>query len=204
MPNDIPDTMQEAYEEVGRQWSDGDLGGWPEPPPTRSHRRRRPVPVIPTVTPNPRAQHHNGRPTEVISGRIPLSDEELAEGIELTDEATWRRPKTRNECADGHRPCPFVGCRYHLFLDVTGSGSVKLNFPSLSPEDLPQSCALDVADQHPLTLDMVGAVMNLTRERVRQIEAIGFRELQTEIERRGLSLDELLPTTPADPMEPHR
>ncbi len=34
------------------------------------------------------------------------------------------RPKTRGECASGPRPCPWVSCRHHLYLDVDKNGSV--------------------------------------------------------------------------------
>jgi hypothetical protein len=42
----------------------------------------------------------------------------------LTD---WR-PRTRGDCADGPRPCPFIGCRYHLLsLRVRGSGAITID-----------------------------------------------------------------------------
>lgn len=80
------------------------------------------------------------------------------------------RPKTRADCASGPRPCPWVSCRHHLYLDVGAGGSVKINHPGKEPDELAESCALDVADRGDLTLEQVGDVMNLTRERVRQIE----------------------------------
>ena len=90
--------------------------------------------------------------------------------------ALKQRPRTRIDCAgeDGIRPCPWVSCRYNLFLDVTTAGNIKLNFPDRDLEDIEDSCALDVAEAAPdggLTLEQVAARMNLTRERVRQIEA---------------------------------
>lgn len=80
------------------------------------------------------------------------------------------RPETRGDCVDGPRPCPFVSCRYHLYIDVDPrSGALKLNFPHLEAEDMPESCALDVADRGGAILEDVALVMNLTRERVRQL-----------------------------------
>lgn len=81
------------------------------------------------------------------------------------------RPVTRADCVDGARPCPFVSCKHHLFLDVSGrTGALKLNFPDLEPEELTESCVLDVADRGGATLEELGAMFNMTRERVRQIE----------------------------------
>lgn len=58
------------------------------------------------------------------------------------------------------------------------TGSIKFNFPELEPWELPQTCALDVANQGPSTLDAIAYLMNLSRERVRQIEAYGLSLLQ--------------------------
>jgi hypothetical protein len=101
-----------------------------------------------------------------------MSRRELAVGEVLYPrEEQEPLPKTRGECAGGLRPCPFVSCSHNLYLDVDRqSGSIKLNFPDLEPEELVHSCALDVADRGGATLDTVGEIMNLTRERVRQIE----------------------------------
>jgi hypothetical protein len=80
------------------------------------------------------------------------------------------RPRTRGECAGGPRPCPFVSCSHHLYLDVTYAGGIKFNFPGIELEELADTCSLDLADQGGLTLEQVGEATNLTRERVRQIE----------------------------------
>lgn len=81
------------------------------------------------------------------------------------------RPRTRAECVEGERPCPFVSCAHHLYLDVSKkTGAVKLNFPDLEVDELAESCALDVADGGGATLEEVGALVNVTRERIRQIE----------------------------------
>ena len=85
------------------------------------------------------------------------------------DEVEESRPKNRGECRTDQRPCPYVSCRYHLYLDVnTKNGSIKFNFPHLNVWELPASCALDVAEEGGLTLDEVGQLLNLTRERIRQ------------------------------------
>jgi len=83
------------------------------------------------------------------------------------------RPRTRGDCAAGPRPCPWVSCRHHLFLEVRESGGIKLNFPHLEVWAMGESCSLDVADRGTATLEQAGRAVGLTRERVRQIESRG-------------------------------
>ena len=84
-------------------------------------------------------------------------------------------PATRGECLPGgsnaERPCPYARCKHHLALDVNErNGNIKLNFPGREVWELAETCALDVADRGGATLEEVGAAVNLTRERLRQIE----------------------------------
>lgn len=81
------------------------------------------------------------------------------------------RPRTRVDCAGGERPCPWVGCRFHLYLEISPiTGAIKINHPTLEPWELEHTCSLDVADRGRSTLEEVGSILNLTRERSRQIE----------------------------------
>lgn len=90
-----------------------------------------------------------------------------------------QKPRTRAECGNGERPCPFVSCKHHLYLDVSArTGAIKLNFPDLEVWEMNETCALDVADRGGTTLEEVGAIMNLTRERIRQVEVKGLAKLQ--------------------------
>lgn len=101
----------------------------------------------------------------------------MLDGIDAT------RPATRAECIQGAnalRPCPFVACKFHLYLDVSPrTGAIKINFPDLEVHELAETCALDVADRGGVTLDEVGAAMNLVRERIRQLETKGIAQLKT-------------------------
>lgn len=92
------------------------------------------------------------------------------------------RPKTRGECEGGPRPCPLVGCRHHTAVDVSDSGSLKLNHPDTEVEQLGASCSLDVADAGPATLEQVGQVLNVTRERARQIETSALQKVRAKLE----------------------
>lgn len=88
------------------------------------------------------------------------------------------RPRARGDCAGVPRPCPFVSCRHHLFLDVTPSGGLKLNYPHLEPDEMAESCVLDVADRGASTLEEAGELLRLTRERIRQVEVRGLLHLR--------------------------
>lgn len=69
------------------------------------------------------------------------------------------------------RPCPFVWCKHHLYLDVRESGSIVINYPDKEVWELEDSCVLDIIDkEEEITLEETGNRLNLTRERIRQIE----------------------------------
>lgn len=115
-----------------------------------------------------------------------LSKAELNRGRMLFPETDYWKPRTRAECRDMDRPCPFVSCKYHLYIDVHPvRGSIKLNFPDVEVWEMTDTCALDVADRGGITLEEVGEIMNLTRERVRQVETAGLSKLEalSEMER---------------------
>ena len=100
-------------------------------------------------------------------------DEEILQAL---DEM---RPKRRADCLNGPRPCPWVSCKYHLYLDINPrTGSIKLNFPNIMPWEMTESCVLDIADRGPVTLEDVGKIMNLTRERIRQLEASASEQIR--------------------------
>lgn len=108
-----------------------------------------------------------------------MTKRELEIGRLLYPETDYEKPRTRAECADGPRPCPYVSCKHHLYIDVSPrTGAIKLNFPDLEVWELNESCALDVADRGGTTLEDVGAIMNLTRERIRQVEVKALAKLE--------------------------
>jgi hypothetical protein len=109
-----------------------------------------------------------------------LTRAELARGAEMYPPVEdVERPRTREDCRDAPRPCPWVACKHHLYLDINPrTGSIKINFPDLEPWELAHTCALDVADGGGLTLEEIGLITNLTRERVRQVEVRGLLTLK--------------------------
>jgi hypothetical protein len=137
-----------------------DKGRTKSPRQDRSSPRRRGVPPKKTIAVRRITQ------LELQAGR-----DELAElGAEA--DVPHERPRTRGDCSHVPRPCPYVGCSKNLYLDVSESGSIILNFPHLEPGQMAadQSCALDLTNRGGMTLEEIAIVMNLTRERVRQIE----------------------------------
>jgi hypothetical protein len=102
---------------------------------------------------------------------------------EIIREVDAHRPRSRADCATGERPCMFISCKHHLYLDVNPStGSIKLNFPDKEIWEMGETCALDVADRGGITLEEVGTIMNLTRERIRQVETRGLLKLRAMAE----------------------
>ena len=142
------------------------------------------APATPSEEPAPvtREQRRSRRKRAVRAHTISIkrmTKRELELGRILypeTDE--YQRPRTRAQCEGDARPCPFVSCKHHLYLDVSArTGAIKLNFPDLDVWDMAETCALDVADRGGATLEEVGAIMNLTRERIRQVEVKGLSKL---------------------------
>ena len=133
----------------------------------------------------------------------------MASAAELCEQlipiASLCRPRTRAECEGAPRPCPFVGCRFHLLLAGDNWVNLRVNRAAARPshgrplwewtEDelesalrsLPATCILDVIDEHPdgVTLDEAGQLLGgFTRERIRQIEAHALERFQARSDER--------------------
>jgi len=140
------------------------------------------APIDPGIPATSRKVRRRGRRTRMRSKTIAmkrLTKEEMRLGALMYPPIDEPRPRTRSECIDGQRPCPWVSCKHHLYLDVNPeTGSIKLNFPDLEVWDMKDTCSLDVADRNGITLEEVGEIMNLTRERIRQVEVRGLLKLK--------------------------
>ncbi|MBN2191434.1 MAG: hypothetical protein JW751_01350 [Polyangiaceae bacterium] len=141
-----------------------------------------PVPLVAANQAETREQRRSRRKHDVRARTISvkrMTRREVDLVRRTAPEPDYDRPKTRAECVGAPRPCPFISCKYHLYLDVSPrTGSIKLNFPDLDVADMPVSCALDIADAGGSTLEDVGAIMNLTRERIRQLEVKALSKLE--------------------------
>ncbi len=144
--------------------------------------------------------YHRGPRVESVRALVRNVAEDRHTHLRVVDEFEVVRPKTRGACelcagcqawrdggepdsqpACGHtpseaiarsRPCVFVGCKHSLFLDLSQYGAIVHNWPNLEPDaiDADKSCALDVADSGGATLEEIGDLANVSRERIRQIE----------------------------------
>lgn len=118
------------------------------------------------------------RPKTIAPVRKLTAAEKLLR-LRLPDVEDFDRPETRGDCEDGQRPCPYVSCKHHLYLDVNPkTGSLRLTFPDLEVHEMKETCALDAAQRDGLTLEQVGDLVNLTRERIRQIEVRGLIKMK--------------------------
>lgn len=100
----------------------------------------------------------------------------------------------RSECRGGYRPCPMVSCRYHLLLHVTEYGALTrpyartlsvakssvatverwIDAAARYVEVMPETCALDMADRGESSMVVIGEILGITRERVRQVAESAF------------------------------
>lgn len=138
------------------------------------------APVAPAAEPT-RDQVRSRRHREVRGKTINIRRETKRERELLRvlyPDTDHERPATRAECVDGVRPCPYVGCEFNLYLDIARKGNLHLNFPDLEPDELGESCVLDCAEDGGRSLDAIARDMNLTRERVRQLEERALKKLR--------------------------
>lgn len=91
------------------------------------------------------------------------------------------RPRARGDCDGGVRPCPWAGCRYHLWAEVSSSGTLRPAFPGLEPWELRETCALDVAEDGEHTLDEVAELLGVTREWIRKSEIAALVKIKAAL-----------------------
>lgn len=126
----------------------------------------------------PRLTRNRNRPTgETRSQMLRVLHDEPEPPLEPWEENL--RPRTRGDCADGSRPCPWASCSMHLALDVNPrTGHLTRNQPSLEVWEMNETCALDLADKGGMILQDVGDAIGVVRERVRQVEAEGLAKIK--------------------------
>lgn len=126
--------------------------------------------------------------SKLLPRTVSLRDQAALNEIGSAESAEYpvsARPRTRAECEDGPRPCPFVSCRHHLYLDVTDAGSIKIARPDVPVEDMAESCSLDAADRGESGLRVIGEMLGVTRERVRMIKVRALLRVRAAGRREG-------------------
>jgi hypothetical protein len=92
------------------------------------------------------------------------------------------RPITRADCPAGGsnaaRPCPFVSCRHHLYLETPTPYAVQLNYPTREPWELEKSCALDVAEGGELELTDIATLFDVSKQAISFIAVRATRKLR--------------------------
>lgn len=119
-------------------------------------------------------------PTEVkikTFRQLRLSEEEKAaipKTAEILSKYESERPKTREDCLKQPRPCPWVSCQHHLATDVNESTGTLYVVEDW--DDGRATCTLDVVDENAegMTLEVIGQILGVSRERVRQIEVMSL------------------------------
>jgi hypothetical protein len=144
--------------------------------------------VVPSARLRVRAQTVNGQ--KIPKRQLRAEGEAYPPEINACDP----KPATYGECeARGLGTvarCPYVSCKYHLALEVSPqAGSIRTIFPDRDPDAVPATCALGVAARGEHTLEQVGAIMNITRERVRQLEDRALAKLARAVAARRLDDD---------------
>jgi hypothetical protein len=112
----------------------------------------------------------------------------MTDGAHEAERVELVRPRVRADCEHAVRPCPWAGCRWHLLnvrhsdgrlevgglvLEAEADGATVDVFTEAAAEavvNLPESCALDLADQDGMSQHEVGAVLGVSGARVGQLE----------------------------------
>jgi len=81
-------------------------------------------------------------------------------------------------------PCFEIACRHHVRSNARGRQADPESFPA-------ETCSLRLAGRGAMTLETIGDVMGLTRERIRQVEVKALLKLRRILEEEGYRRDVL-------------
>lgn len=115
----------------------------------------------------------------------------LAKRRGFEPEAPNWRPRTRADCAQVPRPCPYVGCRYNTTLDITQSGGIRWRQKDNWEDafDGRDNCSLDVAARGPQNLQEIADITGVCRERVRQELDVALAKIKPLLEQSGITFE---------------
>lgn len=124
-----------------------------------------------------------------------LTQAEREERSRIALEVLPERPRSRTECVNLVRPCPFVTCERHLATDVTSFGSLQLNFPvergvlEADLDAMPDTCVDDVAARGPQTFDRIARALNVCDSRGAQLVNEALGEMEAKLKAAGIEGD---------------
>jgi hypothetical protein len=142
------------------------------------------------------------RPLSQFNGRE-LSGNELAfmpQADAILEEFADDVPTTLADCQPGGkneaRPCPFVRCQFHTYVDVNEDGALKLNFPGMALDDprIRYTCAIDAANDQaakgpkapPRDFVELGRLLNMTGAGSKKIIKQAEARMREEADAAGL------------------
>src|SRR5438067_13475603 len=89
-----------------------------------------PQPEVARIRRKVRSAGRDGRVRSktIAPKRLTRDERRLSEVLVYPEDVD--RPTSRHECTQMHRPCPFVSCSHHLYLDANPeTGATKQTFP---------------------------------------------------------------------------
>lgn len=111
-----------------------------------------------------------------------LKEENDAAFAQMREEGyDLKKPRTRAECGK-QRPCPWISCKYHLYLDVNPQrGRITINYPNIPPWEMENSCVLDLIEtsRGEMISKKIGEkALNMSRQAVCIIVLNGIRKIK--------------------------
>ena len=153
-----------------------------------------PQPEVARIRRKVRSAGRDGRVRSktIAPKRLTRDEKRLSELLVYPEDVD--RPQSRQECSQMQRPCPFVSCSHHLYLDVNPeTGAIKLNFPHLEVWEMAETCSLDVVRvDEQLREPALVAREALGRDRLRPHAAVAARRADLAADARDLGLRRVL------------
>ena len=119
---------------------------------------------------------------------------DIQRGAADAEPAPSLRPRTRGDCSQRRRPCPFISCRHHLFIEVTPAGSIKMAFGDDIERltQMEETCSLDVADRGEHDMNRIGRYLGVTPARIQQEVSQALAKLRSAATDQRLELNDML------------
>lgn len=105
-------------------------------------------------------------------------------------------PRTRADCIESHRPCPWIECRYSLVGERGNAARGKVYHYNHGDHETPlesiaHTCALDVAADGAHTFEEVSQMLGVSKQRIQQLSDAAFAKLASALERRGFTAEDV-------------